>query len=378
MPWSGPGDRGGVEDGGTLLRLPEGCLSFWDRVHEGHAGRWPEGPGGQALASLYAGGIVEPAWAVVHPAGFEWWASSQAQRVGVTDEQTLEGLRVSRLLLEADLCTSLPDTAEARLQVDLLNQHATLSAVVASEDGGLVLAASLLVHEKNMAWTRRILPPLFALQAAEAGAMAAALGALGAAPATSAHPNAGPRVRTQATLGELASQVLAREAAPPLDPRIFEDVAASVRNVGLVARADKRGLDVEMPFAGETALLQMLGPLQHPAVGDGVLCVLVLPVLALRHALAGEGLPALLARLNAQARSPKFHAESLPALGGWAPDPNSGHPALATFVPSLLAADEVLTDLAMAQLARALLLARCFDDCGEDAEALSRALAAAV
>jgi hypothetical protein len=109
-----------------------------------------------------------------------------------------------------------------------------------------------------------------------------------------------------------------------------------------------------------------------------VLCVLVLPVLALRHALVGEGLPALLGRLNAQARNQKFHAESLPALGGWAPDPSSGHPALAAFLPALLAADEVLTDLVMAQLARALLLARCFDDSGEDAAALARALTAAV
>jgi hypothetical protein len=104
-------------------------VGFWEGLHDGEAGRWPDGPGGQALASLHAGGIVEPDWAVVHPGGFEWWGSSQAQRVGVTCEQTLDGLRVSRLLLEADLCGALPDTAEARQQVDLMNQHASLSAV---------------------------------------------------------------------------------------------------------------------------------------------------------------------------------------------------------------------------------------------------------
>jgi len=354
-------------------------LSFWEGLDAGRSGSWSEGPGGQALSALYhQGGMLEPAWAVLHPAGFEWWAGAHAQRVAVTQEQCLEGLRVSRLLLEADVCAELPATPEARERVNLLNQHASLSALAANENGGLVLAASLLVHEKNLAWTRRILSPLFALQAAEAGAMAAALAQVGATPATSAHPSAGPRLSTQAQLGALASLVLARGAAPELDPRIFEDVAATLRDAGLVARADQRGLDVEMPFAGETAVLQMLGPMQHPGLGMGVLCVLVLPVLAVRHALAGEGLPALLARLNAQARSPKFHAESLPALGGWAPDPSSGHPALAAFVPAPLAADEVLTDLAMAQLARALLLAHCFDDAGEDTAALARALAGAV
>ena len=353
-------------------------MGFWNRFGSHPGGRWPEGPGGEAVASLYAGGMVEPSWAVVHPAGFEWWGSPRAQRVAVTSEQPLEGLRISRILLEADVCASLPDTTEARHGLDRLNQHASLSALTRDEEGRVVLAASFVVHEKNVAWTRRMLPAVFALQGAEADAMAEALGNVGAAPATSAHPSAGARKRDRAALGELASLVLSRQAAEAIDPRIFEDIAATLRDVGLVARADRRGLDVEMPFAGETAVLQMLGPMQHPGLGEGVLCVLVLPVLALRHALAGEGLPALLARLNAQARTHHFDAESLPALGGWAPDPNSGHPALAAFVPSSLAHDEVLTDLAMAQLARALLLARCFDRTGDDAAALARALDEAV
>ncbi len=353
-------------------------MGFWNRFGPREGGRWPEGPGGQALASLYAGGIVEPAWAVVHMAGFEWWGSPRAQRVAVTVEQLLEGLRVSRLLLETDVCAALPDTPEALHGLDRSNQHASLSALVRDEEERLVLAASFVVHEKNVAWTRRMLPAVFVLQAMEADAMAEALAQVGATPATSAHPSAGARTRGRAALGELASLVLARQAAESLDPRIFEDVAATLRDVGLVARADRRGLDVEMPFAGETALLQMLGPMQHPGLGEGVLCVLVLPVLALRHALAGEGLPALLARLNAQARTHHFDAESLPALGGWALDPNSGHPALATFLPAGLAHDEVLTDLAMAQLARALLLARCFDRTGDDAAGLARALDEAV
>jgi hypothetical protein len=353
-------------------------VDFWDRFDESAGARWPDGPGGQALASLYASGIVEPDWAVVHPAGFAWWGSAFAQRVAVTDEQTLEGLRVSRILVEADVCGPLPDTDEARQRVDLVNQHASLSALVADDDGSLVLAGSLLVHEKNLAWARRLLPALFVLQAAEAGAVAAALAEAGATPAASPHPVAGKRTRSLAELGELASLALAHQAAPELDPRIFEDVAATLRDVGLVARADERGLDVEMPFSGETALLQLLGPMQHPGLGKGVLCVLVLPVLAVQHALAGEGLPALIARLNAQSRRTRFRAESLPALGGWAPDPNSGHPALASFVPAALAADEVLTDLVMAQLARALLLAQCFDEARDDPAALAHALDGAV
>lgn len=354
-------------------------MGFWDGIDPaGGGGRWPEGPGGRALASLYASGIVEPDWAVTHPAGFEWWGSAHAQRVAVTREQTLDGMRVSRILLEASVCTAFPRTAEARQRLDLVNQHASLSGLVSDGAGGLVLAASLVVHEKNLAWAQRMLPAALVLQAAESPAVAAALTGIGATPAASSHPSAGPRVRTQAALGELATQVLAHRAAPELDPRIFEDVAATLRDTGLVARADRRGLDVELPFAGETALLQLLGPMRHPGLGTGVLCILVLPVLALQHALAGEGLPALLARLNQQARSPKLHAESLPALGGWAPDPNSGHPALAAFVPAPLASDEALTDLAMAQLARALLLARCFDEAGDDPAALARSLSDAI
>ncbi len=353
-------------------------MGFWENLDAGRSGRWPAGPGGQALAELYEGGIAEPHFSVVHPAGFEWWAGAHAQRVAVTSEQTLEGLRVSRLLLEADVCGPAPDTEDARELLGVLNRHASLSALTACEGGGLVLAASLLVHEKNLGFTRRILPPLFALQAAEAAGMASALAAVGATPATSAHPTAGPRAVEREELALLVRHVLARSAAPAFDPRIFEDVAATLREAGLVARADARGLDADLPFAGETALLQLLGPMPHPGLGSGMLCVLVLPVLAVRHPLASEGMPALLARLNAQARSPRFHAESLPALGGWATDPGSGHPALAAFVPAALASDEVLTDLAMAQIARALLLARCFDEAGEDAGALAHALAQAI
>lgn len=353
-------------------------MSFWDRFDAGEAGRWPEGPGGSSVAALYASGIVEPDWTVRHASGFEWWGGGHAQRVAVTPAQTLDGLRVSRLLLEADLCSALPPTPEAQQCVDRLNQHASLSAVASDGAGGLVLAASMIVHEKNEAWTRRVLPALFTLQTAESGAMAAALVQAGAQPAVSAHPTAGPRHRTQAEVGQLASLVLARGAASELDSRVFSDIEATLREAGITAHADGRGLDVELPFAGETAVLQVLGPMQHPGVGKGVLFLLVLPVLALRHALAGEGLPALLSRLNAQTRRVSFGAESLPALGGWAPDPNSGHPALAAFVPAALASDEVLTDLAMAQLARGLLLARGFDEAAHDAKTLAGAIDAAV
>jgi len=92
-----------------------------------------------------------------------------------------------------------------------------------------------------------------------------------------------------------------------------------------------------MPFAGETAVLQMLGPMQHPGLGTGVLCVLVLPVLAFQHALAGEGIQALLARLNAQRGARNFMPSPLPPsrLGAGS---KFGHPALAAFVPAPLAA----------------------------------------
>ena len=353
-------------------------MGFWEGLGEGAGGRWPKGPGGQALTAFFSGGVVEPAFARVRPTGFEWWAGPHAQRVGVTPEQTLEGLVLSRVLVEIDVAQGLPDTDEAARRLHALNQRAGFSALVRDEQGHLVLAASFLASEKNVPWTLRMLPAVAALQAAEAGPVAAALAAVGATPLVSAHPDQGMRARSQAELGALASRVFAQKAAPPLDPRIYADVAATLRDVGLTARADGRGLDVEMPFAGETALLQLLGPLDHPGIGKGVLCVLVLPVLALRHALEGEGLPALLARLNAQARHHGFHAESLPALGGWAPDPNSGHPSLAAFVPAPLAHDEVLTDLVMAQLARALLLARCFDSAVEAPEALARSLADAI
>lgn len=353
-------------------------MGFWDRFEGGRAGRWPEGPGGEALSALRAGGLVEPAWSLPHPGGLSWWPSAFETRIGVTADRTLEGLRVSRVLVETDVADGLPESADALRRLDLLNQRASLSALTRDESGGLVLAASFVVHEKNVAWTRRMLPAAVALQAAEAPVLAAALEPVGAAPAVSAHPVSGPRPREQAQLGGLASQVLAHGGAGPLDPRIFEDIAATLRDVGLTARADRRGLDVEVPFAGENAMLQMLGPLAHPGIGDGVLVLLVLPVLALRHPLEAEGTGAFLARLNAQARSVVFHAESLPALGGWAPDPNSGHPALAAFVPALLAHDEVLTDLAMAQLARALLLARAFDASVSDPGSFARGLAEAI
>lgn len=353
-------------------------MGLSNELSAGAATDWPAGPGGRALAALWTGGIIDQGHAAHDEGGFVWWPGAQAQRIGVTPELPLEGLHVSRIVIETDVCHAPPDTSAARTRVHLLNRHASLSALTTDASGGLVLAASLLAHERNAGWTQRILAPLLALQAAEACAMASALADVGAAPATSAHPAAGACEVSQAELVAFARHVLARSAAPALDARIFEDIAATLRESGLAAKADERGLDVDLPFAGETALVQLLGPMPHPALGSGVLCVVVLPVLALRHPLASEGPEALLTRLNAQARSRRFHAESLPALGGWAPDPASGHPALAAFVPAALAADEVLTDLAMAQLARALLLARCFDENAGDAQALARALETAI
>ncbi len=353
-------------------------MGFFDELGSGIAGRWPEGPGGEALGALLMAGLVAPEWSVRHGAGLEWWVGPHAQRIGTTSCERIEGTKVSRILIETDVAHGLLEAPAARQRRDALNQRASFSALVDAGEGRLVLAASLLATEKNRAFTLRMLPAICAMQAAEAGPAAAALAAVGAVPTTSAHPGCGPRRLAQPEIGELASHILARYPAPPLDPRIFSDVAATLGDVGLEARADARGLDAELPFAGETAVLQILAPIEHPGIGSGVLCLLVLPVLALRHALEREGAAALLDRLNAQTRRHAFHADSLPALGGWAPDPASGHPALAAFVPAALAHDEVLTDLAMAQLARGLLLARCFDAAVEAPDALARLLDEAI
>lgn len=353
-------------------------MPFWSRFADMPGGRLPECPAADAVAQLHASGVLEPAFVRWRPGGLEWWAGAHAQRVAVTLPATLEGLHVARILLEADVCSHLPEGPEAERRLDVLNQRASLSALMRRPDGRVVWAASLLAHEKNAAWTARMLPAVFALQAAEAPAAAEALAPVGGRPAHSAHPEAGPRARSLEQIGRWTAAVLTRAPAPDLDTRVFADVAATLREAGLVARDDGRGLDVEVPFAGETALLQLLGPMRHPALGEGVLCLAVAPLLSLHAMHEGMEAAALLASLNAQAWHMGFDAESLPALGGWAPDPNSGNPALATFLPATLAHDETVTDLAMAQLARVLLLARVLDDPPAGPEALRRAVCQAI
>jgi hypothetical protein len=303
--------------------------------------------GQKALDKTWADLQIDPEWSVREPHAFTWWGSRFATRVWAEPEVDDDGFQITRLRAETDFVRGARTDAGSDLFLATIGRYASLSGIVrdAADPATLKLHTSVFVHPDTATQYLRIFQPAVVLQA-EAAYRTAALVAknVGGTPAVSPHPASGFRESPDELLA--LPRLLVEQGGDSSawkGPELEHLAELFQRPPCLMANGDEEGLTAEFPFLGGSSLLTLVTTEPHPALGSGLLMLLRIP---------GGGPPAecasLAVRLNALEKK-QFTRTHF--AGSWCSD--DGGAAYVSFVPNLVHANGLLTNLASSMVVRA-------------------------
>ena len=285
-------------------------------------------PGLAVVRYLYDNSRVDARWSVLQERGYTWWADGLAQRVWAEPAFDDDGIEIYRLFVETDLVRGMPVTEAASRAVDELNGLSAGSILVFDEDEATIRSvASMWAHEQSLEWIARSLSVIGAAQVAMAQGQATTLvPMLGGEMALSSHPESGIRPQLDEMLGVLELlRMNGREGSlwagdeMTLTLEQMQPVPAVI-----LATGDETGVTMEVPFGGETALIQLDTTWEHPDLGSGLVSRLSLPREGTRPAWAAQ-----------QNRREVHSLTRSHLVGGWVAD--SPFPTFRAFSPNILA-----------------------------------------
>jgi hypothetical protein len=331
---------------------------------------WGYGPGGETLRFVFGAMRIDEQWSTRDEDGFTWWPHRQRQRVWESAFETTDGLGLSRLAAETEIAHGVPDR-ETRAMLAFLNQNGSLSAYARTPDGRVVLRCSVVIHEQNLAWAKRLFMLAAALQPIEAYRATSTLVSLGGGAAHSAHPASGPRAEPDELVAGVLQVVDAaaermraegrRTPISGLSP--LPHLAGLLERHGCSAQTSDRDLLARIPCGDGEALLEIRAHDAHPVYGPGVFFLLRLPF----HGpvtLSGHPEPLLLrSALNHLATAPSLGAGSTHALGGWSIHPDgNGDTTRITFLPACLCESGIVLNLGLATALAARRIGEVFQE----------------
>ena len=230
---------------------------------------------------------VDAEWSVRSPTGFTWWAHRHAQQVEVTRE--LEGpdgekgyvVRIRTEFLKG------PNLQAAGPMLEMLMTTPSMSGLVYDPAKNMLyLSAAVLVHEGIWQWMARMLSVAAMLQISDAHVMANKVAAaVGGTPATSGHPNSGPRAEPDELAAEFPSMCYAEGRQPSRWREAEFDAALRQfmqRPPAVLASGGGAGVTIEFPYGQRTSLCRMNGNEDHPLLGNGLLILQSFPEAHLR------------------------------------------------------------------------------------------------
>lgn len=309
---------------------------------------------------------LDDQWSYLLPTGFTWWADRYAQTVEMVREQTGPNGESGYLIcVRTELLRDLDLTDGALVEISGFPMRcASLAGPVYDVQARRLDLWSLVrVTEDNATWMRDLLGAAAVIQLAEARILAPVLAqATGSQPATSDHPESGPR--TVPDRMAFAAGVFATSGDQPCawPESEFRDVIAQHANrpPAVTATAGDRGFSVEFPFGERTSLCQVLGDQSHPLYGHGLLVLQRFPVPA---ASESEGIRLALS-LNAADLTRNLTGYGLGSYA-WV----DGMIHFTGFVPNALHKPGLLPNLYSSCAARAQAMEARFDEGQWDAEA---------
>lgn len=251
--------------------------------------------GQETVTYLFDAMQVDPEWSVREDRGGVWWPGELAQRIWADPPRSGPTGPVFDVRAETDVIRNISPSERLTHMISVLNTHASLSALVYDEDQRLLrYACSMVIHQQNIDWARRLLSLAIAIQAVDAIIKLEISDVLGGVPAVSAHPVSGLRT-SRDDMVNVVSQSIAPHgsgASSPFSAADFASIEELDPNPSVLTTADESGLTAEFPFLGprsgaqaslegrppETALLQITRNDRHPQLGSGCLVRLTLPV----------------------------------------------------------------------------------------------------
>lgn len=227
---------------------------------------------------------IEEQWSYLLPVGFTWWADQYAQTVEFVREETgpsgetgyLVCVR-TELLREIDL----DETALAQINALPMRCAAMAGPVYDPAARRLDLWSLVRVTDDNGDWMRYFLAAAAVTQLAEARMLAPELAeAVGALPATSDHPESGPRTVPGRMASAAGAFVRSGDQPCAWSQAEFSDLLTRIdkQRPAVSAAVEGLRLSVELPFGDQTSSLRVIGDQPHPLYGNGLLVVQSFPV----------------------------------------------------------------------------------------------------
>lgn len=308
--------------------------------------------GEQTLDWLYRVQLqVDDQWSVRTATGFTWWADQNAQTVEILGEETGPDGQTGYLIgVRTDLLSDLNLTDESLAELnDGPMRFAGLAGPVYDRDAQTLSLRSLArVHAGNAEWMGPVLGSAAALQIAEARLLGPALcETLGARPASTGHPQHGPRDTADDMVYAVNVFVEEGKAGCQWPEAEFSDAVDEFMTTppSLGATCSGQGFSVEFPFGDRSSLCQVTGSQPHPLYGNGLLVLQRFPFAAPDAARGAE----LALTLNAA----EFTANATGfGFGSYVHD--NGILCFTAFFPNSLHRQIALPNLYFASAARAL------------------------
>ncbi|MEZ5130762.1 MAG: hypothetical protein R2763_03430 [Mycobacterium sp.] len=227
---------------------------------------------------------VDEQWSYLLPTGFSWWADQYAQTVEmVREEKGPAGETGYLLCVRTELLRDLDLTDAALAEINGLPMRcASLSGpVYDAEARRLDLWSLIRLTDDNGGWIRFLVAAAAITQLAEARVLAPVLAdAVGAAPATSDHPESGRRSAPDEMA--FAAAVFANSGDQPCawSEAEFRETVAEYMNrpPARAGTAGPTGFTVEFPFGKQNSLCRVSGDQPHPLYGNGLLVLQRFPV----------------------------------------------------------------------------------------------------
>jgi hypothetical protein len=306
-------------------------------------------------------------WSYLLPTGFSWWADRYLQTIEIIGEETGPAGESGYLVcVRTELLRDVELTESALTEINALPMRCASMAgpVYDVPARRLDLWSLVRVTDDNGGWIRFLLGAAAVAQLAEARMLAPVLAkALGALPATSDHPESGPRTVPDQMAFAAGTFVDSGDRPSAWSEDEFADAVSQYMNSpAATATVEGQGVSVEFPFGEQTSRCRLMADQPHPLYGNGLLVLQRFPVKA---SCDDEGIRMALS-LNAADLTRQVNGYG---LGSYVYADGALH--YTGFVPNALHKPGLLGNLYSSCAARAQMMAARFTEGTWDADAFS-------
>jgi hypothetical protein len=305
-------------------------------------------------------------WSYLLPTGFSWWADRHLQTIEIVGEETgPTGESGYLVCVRTELLRDLDLTEEALAEINAWPMRcASLAGPVYDVPARRMDLWSLVrVTDDNGSWIRFLVGAAAVAQLAEARMLAPVLaGAVGALPATSDHPESGPRTEPDQMSYAAGTFVDSGDRPSAWTQGEFAGAVGDMNRPPVTADVEGQGVSIEFPFGDQTSRCRLTGDQSHPLYGNGLLVLQRFPVQA---ACDDEGIRMALS-LNAADLTRQVNGYG---LGSYVYADDALH--YTGFVPNALHRRGLLGNLYSSCAARAQMMAARFTEGTWDADAFA-------